>query len=122
MKKNLTKCVKFLYLMPGSDGSKTLRRFTGQHRQFVVDDGGSFAFLGVRCSASGGSLVTHRPVRLRPKLYEHTIGMKNTTAHASWFGRFRSLIIVIWDLFGIWCLQFGIYHRVARTIKPTPET
>jgi hypothetical protein len=35
------------------------------------------------------------------------------SAHVSWFGRFRSLSIVIWDLFGIWCSRFGFYHRMV---------
>ena len=57
------------------------------------------------------------------------LALKNTIAHVPWFGRFRSLIIVTWDLpfdatqggeliepFEIWCLIFGFYYRVARII------
>jgi hypothetical protein len=50
------------------------------------------------------------------------LALKNITSHVPWSGRFRSLIIVIWDLFEIWCLIFGFHHRVARIIKLTPES
>jgi hypothetical protein len=85
-------------------------------------------FLGFRFQVSAGVRCQQRrwsPISQFDRGLNYVkmaLALKNTTAHLSWLGRFRSLMIVFWDLFGIWCLQFGFYHRVARTTKLTPDT
>jgi len=81
-------CFKIRY---ETQNMSVLRSWVRANSKPVASEG--FIILGF--SAAAGR---ERPVWSPPKLYEDAIDINNTTALVSWFGRFRSLIIVIWEL------------------------